>query len=66
VGLATFISGAILRFSPLIIGAVVFWIASGISPLFSGVDFLLVYAAVIFLGYVIPGLMLAKKSQADV
>ncbi|TVQ76092.1 MAG: hypothetical protein EA358_10155 [Flavobacteriales bacterium] len=66
VGLATFVSGAIIRFVPLVAGAFVFWLAAGLSPLFDGVDYLLIYAAVIFLGYVIPGIMLAKKSKLHV
>lgn len=66
VGLATFVSGAILRFTPLIVGAIVFWLAAGVLPLFDGVDSLLVNAFVIFIGYIIPGLLLAKKSRVHV
>ena len=66
VGLATFVSGAFIRFVPLMIGAIVFWAASALSPLFSPVDFLLVYAVSIFLGYVVPGLMLTTKHKANV
>lgn len=66
VGLATFVSGAFIRFVPLMIGAIVFWAAAALSPLFSSIDFLLVYAVSIFLGYVVPGLMLTKKHKANV
>ncbi len=66
VGLATFVSGAIIRFTPLMIGALVFWASAALSPLFSSVDFLLVYAVSIFLGYVVPGLMLTKKNRSNV
>jgi hypothetical protein len=66
VGLATFVSGAILRFTPLVLGAVVFWITAGLSPWFNSMDFLLVYSASIFIGYVIPGLMLRNKNKANV
>jgi membrane-associated HD superfamily phosphohydrolase len=64
IGLATFVSGAIYRFVPLIIGAIVFWSAAVISPQISFENQLLVYAFVIFLGYIVPGILLWQKSKA--
>jgi uncharacterized membrane protein len=64
VGLATFVSGAIYRFKPLIAGAVVFWLAAAICSQLGVENQLLVNALAIFLGYVIPGILLWKKSKA--
>ncbi|MCC5917251.1 MAG: hypothetical protein JJU02_07970 [Cryomorphaceae bacterium] len=66
VGLATFVSGAIIRFTPLLLGAATFWIAALISPWFSDIEFLLVYSAAILTGYIIPGLILRNKFRANV
>ena len=63
IGLATFVSGAIYQFAPLIIGAVVFWITAAICNLFAQTDQLLVYSAAIFIGYIIPGIILWKRSK---
>jgi len=63
VGLATFVSGAINNFRPLIIGAVVFWLAAVLCPLLDGKMQLLVNALAIFIGYIIPGLLLRRKAK---
>lgn len=63
VGLATFVSGAIYRFSPLIAGAVIFWLAAVYCPQLSYKNQLLLYALAIFLGYIVPGILLWQKSQ---
>lgn len=61
-GWGNFISGGMLRYSPLIWGAVAAWVL-GIAMLFAnGPEILLLMAAVILLSYLIPGhLMIAKK-----
>ncbi|OYT15819.1 MAG: hypothetical protein B7C24_11100 [Bacteroidetes bacterium 4572_77] len=64
VGLATFVSGAIYRFIPLIIGAIVFWIAAVICPQIDQQSQLLLNALAIFIGYIIPGVLLWRKSKA--
>lgn len=64
VGLATFVSGAIYRFKPLIAGAIAFWLAAIICPQIGIENQLLVYALAIFTGYVVPGILLWQKSKA--
>ncbi|MBW6481494.1 MAG: hypothetical protein K0B10_00395 [Vicingaceae bacterium] len=65
VGLTTFVSAAIYKFTPLLIGSIVFWI-TGILCVFVAVpEQLLIYAGAIFIGYVIPGLLLWKKSKTN-
>ena len=66
VGLATFVSGIIYRFKPLIVGALFFWIAATVCPLLNEIDQLLLNAVAIFAGYIIPGILLWKKSKASV
>jgi hypothetical protein len=66
IGLATFVSGAIYQFAPLIIGAIVFWITAAVCHMFDQTDQLLVYSAAIFIGYIIPGILLWKRSKSAV
>ena len=65
IGLATFISGSITRFLPLSLGAAVFWITAILSLWLKDADLLLAYAAAVFLGYVVPGLLLRKRFNAE-
>ncbi|MEZ4805585.1 MAG: hypothetical protein R2852_08915 [Bacteroidia bacterium] len=65
VGLATFVSGTIYRYLPLIIGAIVFWVSAVIASQLNGADQLLLNAIAILLGYVIPGLLLWNKSKRE-
>lgn len=65
VGLATFVSGAVVRFRPLSIGAGVFWLTAVLSLWLGDADLLLAYAGAVFLGYVIPGLLLRKRFKAE-
>jgi hypothetical protein len=58
------IQGGALRFRPLIIGAVVNWI--GAIGIFVNPDFkydMLISAIAVFVGYIIPGIMLRSKSR---
>ena len=65
-GFAVFIAGAVLKFKPLILGAVVFWISSFLY-FYVGESSaqLLVFAGSVVLGYIIPGLMLRKEYKAQ-
>jgi hypothetical protein len=65
VAVPTFISGIILRFRPLIIGAVSFWIFALISR-FAGPEIAPLAVPVAMLtGYLIPGYMLKRKENHD-
>jgi hypothetical protein len=63
VGMVTFFSGVMIRFRPLIIGGIVFWSFSAASYFVNGAGLLLLNAAAILLGYIIPGLLLNKKTR---
>jgi hypothetical protein len=67
-GMATFVSGGLLRFRPLIIGSIFAFLFAIISVFASETDQLLCIAAAILCSYVIPGHLLRAKyrSQQDV
>lgn len=62
-GLATFTSGMIVRFNPLMFGGVIFVLASVISAFVPGIYELIVFAVSIVLGYLIPGYMLKMSKN---
>lgn len=62
-GLATFVSGALYKFKPLLVGGIVFWIAAGLSHYLPGHTILLLNAGATFLGYIVPGILLWKNAQ---
>lgn len=64
VGLATFVSGAIYKFTPLIIGAIIFWLAGALCAVLPATEQLLVNAIATVLGYLVPGILLWKKSKS--
>lgn len=61
VGFAIFVSGTILRFRPLLLGAAAMWIAAAICCQLRPEEQLLAEAAATVLGYLIPGYMLNHK-----
>lgn len=61
--LPTLVSGIIVRFRPLIYGAVAFWISGIISFLVSFETQPLIGGLAIICGYLIPGYMLRNKSE---
>ena len=59
--MTTFLSGIILKFKPLVIGAICCWVFEIMSP-FINVDFhLLLIAGSIIAGWIIPGYLLKAK-----
>ncbi len=64
-GLGTFVSGGILKFKPLMLGAVGAWLAGAVAYFVPFQDQLLLLMASIILSYIIPGHLLAK-SKANV
>ncbi len=61
-GTVVYITGAVMKFKPLIVGAVSFWLCAIICAFLKGSSIqFLIYAISIFVGYIIPGYIL--KSQ---
>jgi hypothetical protein len=64
-GLPTFISGFIIKFRPLIIGGIIFWIFALVAH-FAGPSFAPLATSVAMLaGYLIPGYILKRKVTHD-
>lgn len=62
-GLPTFVTGAIMRFKPLMVGGVLFW-AIGLVTIFFFPEYsALAFTVAIVVGYIIPGLMLRSKEN---
>lgn len=63
-GMATFLSGLLLRFTPLVIGGITLWIAAIVASQLPEVYHYLLGAIGIFLGYLVPGYLLKKAENA--
>ena len=65
-GMPLFLSGIILRFRPLIVGSICCWVLSFLS-LFTGYNFqLLLVAAAILFGWIIPGYLLHRRYKKQI
>ena len=63
IGFATFMSGVLLRFTPLFIGAAVMWAGALWCMFLTPSQHLLVQAGAAMLGYLIPGYLLNAQSR---
>jgi hypothetical protein len=63
--MATAASGLMVRFRPLVVGAVIFLAAAVISSYLRGTDQLLVFAVAMVLGYLIPGYIIRTSKNGD-
>lgn len=63
-GIPTFMTGQILKFKPLIIGGIIFWVA-GIVMHFThdALSLTALYCAAMVLGYIIPGILLKRQED---
>lgn len=62
-GLGTLITGTVIRFTPLIIGGIFIWICAVTMAWIDFPEALLVMAASVLGGYIIPGLMLRTQRE---
>lgn len=62
-GAAQWVHGSLLKFAPYQAGAVVFWLASGVAFQLQQEQQLLILAAAVVLGFIVPGYLLRAKSQ---
>ena len=62
--LPTFLTGQIMRFKPLVIGGIVFWIAGTVMA-FSGDPLVVVsaYCLSMVFGYIVPGVLLKRQEN---
>jgi hypothetical protein len=61
IGMATFLSGIIIKFRPLLFGGITFWIAAVLCYMASPIDQCLIGGIAVILGYLLPGYMLRKN-----
>ena len=61
-GMATFISGRLMKFSPLVLGGVALWIGSAVCFFVPLAEQTLVSAIAIAAGYLVPGYILKNKA----
>ena len=63
-GLPTFITGQIMRFRPLQLGGVIFWVAGvAMMLLDSALATLVLYCTAMVLGYILPGILLKRHED---
>jgi hypothetical protein len=60
-GVPTFLSGVIMKFRPLVIGAICCWLLAIISPFITAQFSVLLIAAAIIVGWLVPGYLLKQK-----
>jgi len=65
VGSATFVSGVIIRFAPLRMGAFVFWTAAILCFFLAPADQYLVGGIATMLGYLLPGYLLRNQKESN-
>lgn len=63
-GLPTFVTGAIVRFKPLVIGGVLFWCIGAVGSFVPGTMGALLFVVAMLFGYIVPGLMLKRQENA--
>jgi hypothetical protein len=63
-GLPTFLTGQIMRFRPLLVGGVLFWM-SGVAMLVldDALAMLVLYCGSMLMGYIIPGILLKRHED---
>jgi len=63
-GMVTFATGKIIQFTPLLIGGVIFWLSALVCIEIKSEEQLLIQAGSILIGYIVPGVLLWRKSKA--
>ena len=66
IGSATFLSGIIIRFRPLILGGITFWLAGIACYLVNPTEQILIGGLAVMLGYLIPGYILKNQRENNV
>ena len=64
-GYATFLSGKLIKFKPMVYGGISFWLWSLIAYSVGPYNGLLITSAGIFTGYLIPGILLQRKNNGS-
>ncbi len=62
-GLGTYVTGQMLKFTPLILGGITLWLGAIIAFMVTPTDQSLVAGIAIIIGYIIPGFLLKKEES---
>jgi hypothetical protein len=65
VGAATFVSGIMIRFRPLLMGGIIFWVAGVLCYFVAPIDQYLVGGIAMILGYLLPGYLLKYQKEEN-
>ncbi len=63
-GIPTFLSGAIMRFKPLMIGGFCCWILSIAATFITSVEVILLFIPAVLVGWIIPGYLLRARFKS--
>jgi hypothetical protein len=64
-GFATFLSGILIRFRPLVFGALVLWAGAALCLVVAVREHSLIEAGAVILGYLVPGYLLNQKARKN-
>ena len=62
-GLPTFVSGQLMRFRPLILGGILFWVLGAICFFVDVRTMVILYIAAMLFGYIVPGYLLKRQED---
>ncbi len=63
-GVPTFLSGAIMRFKPLMIGGICCWVLSIAATFISSIEVILLLVPAVLFGWIIPGFLLRARFKS--
>lgn len=63
IGLATFVSGIIVRLRPLVVGGIVLWLGATMCFVVGNLNQFLVGGVAMILGYLVPGYLIRRQSK---
>lgn len=63
-GIPTFLSGAIMRFKPLMIGGICCWVLSIVASFITSIEVILLLVPAVLFGWIIPGYLLRTRFKS--
>jgi hypothetical protein len=64
-GIPTFLSGAIMRFKPLMVGGICCWLLSIAASFITTIEVILLLVPAVLFGFIIPGYLLRARFKSD-
>jgi hypothetical protein len=63
-GIPTFLSGAIMRFKPLMVGGICCWVLSIVASFITSIEIILLLVPAVLFGWIIPGFLLRARFKS--